>query len=158
MANDPVWLYYPDIIHPGPPMASLTSLTQLRIVHVALIVSSVVITALLWGARAVPGAAPPVGSVTQMILYVGIAVGVLALLVGVAAWRTIAPYQPPAELREWMRGAGPRMIVTWGLCEGAAVVGGITYFTTGNVVACGVLSIAAVLATIYHSPGKLAAP
>jgi hypothetical protein len=157
MANGHERMYYPDITHPGPPMASLTSLTQLRIVHVALIVSSIVITAVLWGARAVPGAAPPVGPVTQMTLYVGIAVGVLALLVGVAAWRTIAPYQPPAELREWMRGAGPRMIVTWGLCEGAAVVGGITYFTTGSAVACGALSIVAVLATIYHSPGKLAA-
>lgn len=157
MANDPVWLYYPDIIHPGPPMASLTSLTRLRIVHVALIASSVIITALLWGARSMPGAAPPVGPVTQMILYVGIAVGVLALLVGMAAWRTIAPYQLPAEFGEWMRSAGPRMIVTWGLCEGAAVVGGITYFTTGNGVVCGVLSAAAVLAVIYHSPGKLAA-
>ncbi|HET7024417.1 MAG TPA: hypothetical protein VFI39_04365 [Gemmatimonadales bacterium] len=137
-------------------MASLTSPTQLRIVHWVLITSSVVITAVVWGVRSMPGAAPPATIATASILYVGIAVGILALTIGMATWRTIAPWQPPVELREWLRSAGPRMIVTWGLCEGAAVVGGITYFTTGNAWACGVLSGAAILAVIYHSPGRLA--
>ncbi|MGB7212023.1 MAG: hypothetical protein WBC97_05290 [Gemmatimonadales bacterium] len=137
-------------------MAALTSITQLRIVHWALIASSVLITAVVWGARSIPGAAPPANLATASILYVGIAVGVLALTIAMAAWRTIVPYQPPSELREWLQNAGPRMIITWGLCEGAAVVGGITYFTTGNAWACGVLSVAAILAVIYHSPRKLA--
>lgn len=138
-------------------MAAPTSLTQLRIVHVALMASSLVITGVLWWVRSMPGAAPPANPVTAMILYVGLAVGALALAVGMAAWKTITPYERPADLAAWLKSAAPRMVVTWGLCEGAAVVGGVTYFMTGSTVACGALSLLAVLAVIFHSPGKLAA-
>ncbi len=92
-----------------------------------------------------------------MIVATGVlAVGALALAVGMAAWKTITPYESPADLKAWLKSVAPRMVVTWGLCEGAAVVGGVTYFMTGDSVACGALSGLAVLAVIFHSPGKLA--
>ena len=136
-------------------MAAPTSLTQLRIVHVALVASSLVITGVLWWVRGTPGAAPPASPVTAMILYVGLAVGALALAVGMAAWKTISPYESPADLKAWLNSVAPRMVVTWGLCEGAAVVGGVTYFMTGSTVACGTLAAAAIVAVILHSPGRL---
>ncbi|MFI5235646.1 MAG: hypothetical protein ACHQXA_08050 [Gemmatimonadales bacterium] len=138
-------------------MAAPTSLTQLRIVHLALVASSVVVPGVVWWARVMPGAAPPVSAATGSILYVGLSVGILALLVGIAAWRGIPAYEPAAELTQWLRTTAPRMVVTWGLCEGAAVIAAITYFVTGDTIVCGALAAAAVIGVIVHSPGKLAA-
>jgi hypothetical protein len=138
-------------------MATPSSLTQLRIVHLTLVASSVVVTAIVWGLRLAPNAAPPASTATSAILYVGAAVSLLALGLGTLAWRGIAPYQPPADLAAWLRGASGRMVVTWGLCEGAAVVGGITFFMTGNAPVCAALSILGVIGAAIHAPGKLAA-
>lgn len=136
-------------------MAAPNSLTQLRVVHGALVASSVGITALLWVVRALPDAAPPASQATASILYVGAAVSLLALGLGTLAWRGIPPFQPPAELGAWMKGASPRMVVTWGLCEGSAVVGGITYFMTGNAPVCAALSLLGVIGVLAHAPGRL---
>lgn len=136
-------------------MATPTSLTQLRAVHLILIGSSVVVSVPIWALRATHGAAPPASAATAMILYVGAAVSLLSLGIAILAWRGIAPYQPPAELRDWLRGAGPRMVVTWGLCEGAAVVGAITYFMTGNTPVCAALSLLGVMGVLVHAPRRL---
>ena len=139
------------------PMSTPTSLNQFRIIHLALVASSVLLTGVLWVLRMMPNAAPPASSAISSILYVGAAVSLLALGSGTLAWRGIVPYQSSMEMGAWLRGAGPRMVVTWGLCEGAAVVGGITYFMTGNAPICAVLSALGVLGVLVHAPGKLAA-
>lgn len=138
-------------------MATPAPLRQLRIVHLALVASSVVVTGIVWALRSMPNAAPPASTAVSSILYVGAAVSLLALGIGTLAWRGIAPHQPPAELGAWLRTTGPRMVVTWGLCEGAAVVGGVTYFMTGNAPICAALSTLGVLGVLVHAPGKLAA-
>ena len=137
-------------------MSTPSSLKQFRIIHLALVGSSVLLTGVLWVLRTMPNAAPPASSDVSSILYVGSAVSLLALGCGTLAWRGIAPYQSSTEIGAWLRAAGPRMVVTWGLCEGAAVVGGITYFMTGNAPICGALSALGVLGVLVHAPGKLA--
>jgi hypothetical protein len=136
-------------------MAARAPRLQLRIIHVALLLSAITITAIIWMIRRMPNAAPPPSEATHLILYVGLAVGALALALAVLVWRNIPAFAPPTDPAAWARAAVPRMVVAWAMLEGAAVVGGVTYFVTGNAVACGGLSGLAIVALVFHSPGKV---
>jgi hypothetical protein len=136
-------------------MASRPPNLQLRIIHVALLLSAITITGIIWVISRMPNASPPPSEATHLILYVGLAVGALALGLAVMVWRSIPTFALPMDPTAWARAAVPRMVVAWAMLEGAAVVGGVTYFVTGNAIACGGLSAVAIVALAIHSPGKI---
>jgi hypothetical protein len=129
-------------------------MSQLRLLHIALSLSAVVLT-LVFGALRSSGPASS-GSVPAFITYVLLGFAGMIIL-GAASVRTRISAARAGEVDEkWITENKARCLILWAMLEGGAAVCGVALFLGADPWIAGALAAGALGFLVSQSPGTLA--
>ena len=127
---------------------------QLRILHIALSLSAVVMTLVFGALRSIGPASS--GAVPAMVTYVLLGIAATIILTA-ASIRTKIPAVNAGDLDEkWANTNKATCIILWAMLEGGAAVCGIALFLGANPWLAGGFAAGALGFLVSQSPGTLA--
>jgi hypothetical protein len=132
---------------PEHPRAARTAVL-VYLAMVATVLVTILTSATLHGAAALPHLGPPWAGAAPIVVALGVGLGVMAL-------RDRLPARASGESADaWWERNLPRAVAIWTLAEGLALLGGVFYLLTGRAVALSAAALGLALLA-FCSPGTL---
>lgn len=126
---------------------------RLRLLHIALTLSAIVITLTLGALRSIGPSASV--SLPPLVCWTLLGFAGMAFLSG-AAVRTMIPVMEGSDEAPWITANMPRCVVVWAVLEGGVALCAVALFLGANPYAAGILAAGGLGYLASLSPGTLA--
>jgi len=127
---------------------------QLRLLHIALSLSAVIMTAIFGSLRSVLTSAPPALPQLLTLVILGFA-GMLILSAAVLRTR-IPAMEGGVNADEWVANNKAQCLILWAMLEGSAVLCGLALFLGARTILAAGLAAGALGFLVSQSPGTVA--